>query len=87
MGTHNGVPVLVSDLGVVAFGPEIRRGVADWNGEGETVGGIVVMRFGQNALNVINEPQGENRRRPTLASARRGNRFGLRPFRVDPQFH
>jgi Cu(I)/Ag(I) efflux system membrane protein CusA/SilA len=54
VGTHNGVPVLVSDLGNVAFGPEIRRGVADWNGEGETVGGIVVMRFGQNALNVIN---------------------------------
>jgi copper/silver efflux system protein len=54
VGTHNGVPVLVSDLGSVSFGPEIRRGVADWNGEGETVGGIVVMRFGQNALNVIN---------------------------------
>ena len=54
VGTHNGVPVLVSDLGTVAFGPDIRRGVAEWNGEGETVGGIVVMRFGQNALNVIN---------------------------------
>jgi Cu(I)/Ag(I) efflux system membrane protein CusA/SilA len=54
VGTHNGVPVLVSDLGTVAFGPDIRRGVADWNGEGETVGGIVVMRFGQNALTVIN---------------------------------
>ena len=54
MGTHDGVPVLVSDLGGVSFGPEIRRGVAEWNGEGETVGGIVVMRFGQNALNVIN---------------------------------
>jgi Cu(I)/Ag(I) efflux system membrane protein CusA/SilA len=54
VGTHNGVPVLVSDLGYVSFGPEIRRGVADWNGEGETVGGIVVMRYGQNALNVIN---------------------------------
>jgi len=54
VGTHNGVPVLVSDLGTVAFGPDIRRGVADWNGEGETVSGIVIMRFGQNALNVIN---------------------------------
>ncbi|MEJ2007591.1 MAG: efflux RND transporter permease subunit [Acidobacteriota bacterium] len=54
VGVHNGVPVLVSDLGTVAFGPDIRRGVADWNGDGETVGGIVVMRFGQNALNVIN---------------------------------
>lgn len=54
VGTHNGVPVMVSDLGMVSFGPDIRRGAADWNGEGETVGGIVVMRFGQNALNVIN---------------------------------
>ncbi len=54
VGVHNGVPVLVSDLGTVAFGPDIRRGAADWNGEGETVGGIVVMRYGQNALNVIN---------------------------------
>jgi copper/silver efflux system protein len=54
VGTHNGVPVLVGDLGIVAFGPDIRRGVVEWNGEGETVGGIVVMRFGQNALTVIN---------------------------------
>ncbi len=54
VGTHNGVPVMVSDLGMVSFGPDIRRGAADWDGEGETVGGIVVMRFGQNALNVIN---------------------------------
>ncbi|HXN86785.1 MAG TPA: CusA/CzcA family heavy metal efflux RND transporter, partial [Candidatus Binataceae bacterium] len=42
------------DLGVVSLGPDIREGVADWNGEGEAVGGIVVMRYGQNALNVIN---------------------------------
>jgi copper/silver efflux system protein len=54
VGTHNGVPVMVSDLGTVSFGPDIRRGAVDWNGNGETVGGIVVMRFGQNALNVIN---------------------------------
>ena len=49
----NGTPVLIRDLGTVAFGPDVRRGVAEWNGEGETVGGIVVMRFGQNALDVI----------------------------------
>lgn len=54
VATKNGVPVLVSDLGTVSFGPDIRRGVAEWNGEGETVGGIVVMRYGMNALNVIN---------------------------------
>lgn len=53
VGAKNGVPVLVRDLGTVSFGPEARRGVAEWNGEGETVGGIIVMRYGQNALNVI----------------------------------
>src|SRR6266404_2458793 len=49
----NGTPVLIKDLSTVAFGPDIREGVAEWNGEGETVGGIVVMRYGLNALNVI----------------------------------
>ena len=53
VASKNGTPVLVRDLGTVSFGPDIRRGVAEWNGEGETVGGIVVMRFGSNALNVI----------------------------------
>jgi Cu(I)/Ag(I) efflux system membrane protein CusA/SilA len=41
-------------LGTVSFGPDIREGVAEWQGEGEAVGGIVVMRTGENALNVIN---------------------------------
>jgi Cu(I)/Ag(I) efflux system membrane protein CusA/SilA len=50
----NGVPVLIKDLGIVSFGPDIREGVAEWQGQGETVGGIVVMRYGLNALNVIN---------------------------------
>src|SRR6266481_2533373 len=50
----NGTPVLIKDLGTVSFGPDIREGVSEWNGEGETVGGIVVMRYGLNALNVIN---------------------------------
>jgi copper/silver efflux system protein len=52
--TKNGTPVLVRDLGTVTFGPDIREGVAEWQGEGETVGGIVVMRDGMNALSVIN---------------------------------
>ena len=51
--TKNGTPVLVRDLGVVTLGPDIRRGVVEWNGDGETVGGIIVMRYGMNALNVI----------------------------------
>src|ERR1035438_9211150 len=53
VGSKDGTPVLLRDLGSVAFGPDIRQGVAEWNGEGETVGGIVVMRQGMNALNVI----------------------------------
>lgn len=51
--TRNGTPVLLRDLGRVTLGPDIREGVAEWNGEGEAVGGIVVMRQGQNALKVI----------------------------------
>jgi Cu(I)/Ag(I) efflux system membrane protein CusA/SilA len=51
--TKNGTPVLVRDLGTVAFGPDIREGVVEWNGEGEVVGGIIVMRDGMNALTVI----------------------------------
>jgi Cu(I)/Ag(I) efflux system membrane protein CusA/SilA len=54
VGSHDGTPILVRDLGVVSFGPDLREGVAEWNGEGQTVGGIVVMRYGQNALTVIN---------------------------------
>src|SRR5512135_1606344 len=48
-----GVPVLLRDVGHVAFGPEIRRGVSDLDGLGDHVGGIIVMRQGENALNVI----------------------------------
>jgi Cu(I)/Ag(I) efflux system membrane protein CusA/SilA len=54
MGSKNGTPILLRDLGVVTFGPDIREGIAEWNGEGETVGGIIVMRQGMNALEVIN---------------------------------
>jgi copper/silver efflux system protein len=54
VGSKNGTPVLLRDLGTVSFGPDIREGVAEWSGEGETVGGIIVMRQGLNALNVIN---------------------------------
>ncbi len=46
-------PVLLRDLGEVRFGPDARRGILDWNGEGEAVGGVVVMRQGENALQVI----------------------------------
>jgi len=54
VAAKNGTPVLLRDLGSVSFGPDIREGVAEWQGEGEAVGGIVVMRDGENALTVIN---------------------------------
>ncbi len=50
-----GVPVRVMDIGRVVVGPEFRRGLADLNGEGEAVGGIVVMRSGYNATTVIKQ--------------------------------
>jgi len=53
VSSKNGTPVLLRDLGSVSLGPDIREGVAEWNGEGETVGGIIVMRQGMNALTVI----------------------------------
>jgi len=49
----NGVSIRVRDVGTVTLGPDLRRGVADLDGQGDTAGGIVVMRQGENALNVI----------------------------------
>ena len=50
---RNGTPITVHDVATVTFGPDLRRGIAELNGKGETVGGIVVMRYGENALEVI----------------------------------
>jgi Cu(I)/Ag(I) efflux system membrane protein CusA/SilA len=50
---ENGTPVRVGDIGHVALGPDIRRGVTDLDGKGDVASGIVVMRQGENALNVI----------------------------------
>ncbi len=51
--TSNGTPVLLKDVAQITLGPQMRRGVADLNGEGETVGGIISMRFGENAQDTI----------------------------------
>ena len=53
MVTERGTPVLLRDLARVQIGPEMRRVVADLDGEGEVTGGIVVMRYGENALATI----------------------------------
>ncbi|MBW1678653.1 MAG: CusA/CzcA family heavy metal efflux RND transporter [Deltaproteobacteria bacterium] len=53
--TPEGTPVLIRDVAVVNRGPDVRRGLAEKNGEGEVVGGIIVMRFGENALQIIED--------------------------------
>ena len=50
---QTGTPVLIRDVATVTFGPDIRRGVADLDGKGEAVGGVVIMRYGENADKVI----------------------------------
>lgn len=51
---QNGTPLLLKDIAEIGIGPQMRRGIAELNGEGETVGGIIVMRFGENAQQTIN---------------------------------
>ncbi|MEK6609392.1 MAG: CusA/CzcA family heavy metal efflux RND transporter, partial [Gemmatimonadota bacterium] len=70
--TAGGTPIRVRDVANVQLGPEIRRGAADWNGRGEAVGGIVVMRFGENALTTI------ERVKERLAEAQGGLPEGVR---------
>ncbi|MFQ6114718.1 MAG: efflux RND transporter permease subunit, partial [bacterium] len=48
-----GTPILLDQVANIKLGPELRRGLAEWNGEGEIVGGVIVMRYGENALKVI----------------------------------
>lgn len=53
MVSSSGTPILLSDVAHIQIGPELRRGVAELNGEGEVTGGVIVMRAGQNALEAI----------------------------------
>jgi CzcA family heavy metal efflux pump len=53
LGNNNGIPIRVKDIGSVQMGGDLRLGIFDENGEGEVVGGIVVMRYGENASKVI----------------------------------
>ncbi len=53
VSSRQGTPILLRDIAQVSLGPEIRRGIVELDGKGEVVGGIVVMRFGENALKVI----------------------------------
>ena len=51
--SESGVPILLKDVAEIRLGPQLRRGIAELDGEGEVVGGIVVMRYGENALTTI----------------------------------
>ncbi|SLM31379.1 RndA [Desulfamplus magnetovallimortis] len=48
-----GTPILIKNIANIHIGPELRRGILEWNGQGEVAGGVVIMRFGENALDVI----------------------------------
>ncbi|MCH7694970.1 MAG: efflux RND transporter permease subunit, partial [Proteobacteria bacterium] len=50
---HNGTPIRIKDIANVQIGPELRRGIAELNGEGEVAGGVVIMRYGDNAMATI----------------------------------
>jgi len=50
---NNGTPILLSDIAEIRLGPQMRRGIAELNGEGEVVGGVIIMRSGGNALKTI----------------------------------
>lgn len=52
--TEDGTPIRLADIANIHYGPDLRRGLAELNGEGEVAGGIVVMRYGENALSTIN---------------------------------
>ena len=84
---RRGVPITVSDIGQVTLGPDIRRGVADLDGKGDAVGGVVIMRSGENALRVIDRVKAKLRPDSAVAAARREDRYHLRPLRADPALH
>ncbi|WP_318456399.1 efflux RND transporter permease subunit [Photobacterium leiognathi] len=53
--TATGIPLLLGDVATINLGPQMRRGISEFNGEGEAVGGVIVMRFGENASAVIDK--------------------------------
>ena len=73
-----GTPLLLSDIAEIRQGPQMRRGVADLDGEGEVVGGVVIMRSGENALTTIRRDRLVHHR----ANARNGERHRLAPVAV-----
>jgi Cu(I)/Ag(I) efflux system membrane protein CusA/SilA len=67
--SSDGTPIRIKDIGQVVEGPQLRRGIADWEGSGEAVSGIVIMRSGENALDVISRVKARIREiQPSLPS-------------------
>ena len=82
-----GTPVLLRDVATIALGPQMRRGIADLDGNGDTVGGIVVMRHGENALNVIKRVKAKlEELKPSLPEGVEIVTH-LRPLGADPEVH
>ena len=79
----NGVPILLDQVANVQLGPDMRRGIAELNGEGETVGGIVVVRYGANAREVIAAVKDASRSCHEGAATRCQLHDRLRPHRLD----
>ena len=82
--SESGTPIRIRDIGDVTLGPDLRRGVADLDGTGEVVSGIVVMRQGENALDVIDRVKAAHPRDRAGLAAGRGDRPDLRPLGADP---
>ena len=77
----------MKNVGNVHLGPDLRRGVAELDGKGEMVGGIVVMRYGENALTVIDGVKKKFEEIKKALAGRRRDRADLRPEQPDPQCH
>ena len=77
------MPVTLGDVATVQIGPEMRRGVAELNGEGEVAGGVVVLRSGKNAREVIAAVKDQARGAEAGPAAGRRDRADLRPLEPD----
>ena len=78
-----GTPLVLSDVAEIRIGPQMRRGIAELDGEGEVVGAVVVMRWGENASKTINAVKASSRRTRTRFARWCRNHRNLRPFRPD----
>lgn len=84
---HEGMPVLLRHVARVELVPDERRGITEFNGEGEVVSGIAVARHGENALNVTHNLEKKDRRNRIWFTGRRFDSACLQPIGIDPSRH